>query len=166
MLVRFATAKPGIGGAAFAVLLAIQGRRKAAPDRSECFSLITNWSHGSPRPVVRAIGGLPALPLSALLPKLVTSESVVSGALKLKPCRQPGEPRVAARAPQVTQPPSGSMAEKEETQRQGWALSLVNIADVVRDNSSVLQSWDGLTPDRLAFLSKDRAPSTLKKHLQ
>ena len=118
-----------------------------------------------PRPVVRAIGGLPALPLSVVSPKPVPSESFVCGGSKPTACRQPGEPRVAAKAPRMTQPPSGSMAEKEETQRQGLALSLVNIAAAVRDDSSVLQSLDGLTPERLAFLFKDRAPSTLKKHL-
>ena len=118
-----------------------------------------------PRPVVRAIGGLPALPLSVVSPKPVPSESFVCGGSKLTACRQPGEPRVAAKALRMTQPPSGSMAEKEETQRQGLALSLVNIAAAMRDDSSVLQSLDGLTPERLVFLFKDRAPSTLKKHL-
>ena len=102
-----------------------------------------------PRPVVRAIGGLPALQLSVVSPKPVEVRSrqhVVS---------------LVSRG----WPPSGSMAEKEETQRQGLALSLVNIAAAVRGDSSVLQSLDGLTPERLAFLFKDRAPGTLKKHL-
>ena len=53
-----------------------------------------------------------------------------------KPGRQQGETRVAARAPRMTQPPSGSMAEREEA----VGLSLVNIAATVRDDSSVLQS--------------------------
>ena len=60
---------------------------------------------------------------------------------------------------------SGSMAEREETQWQGLALPLVKVADAVRDDSSVLQSLEGLTPDRLVFLFTDRAPSTMKKQI-
>ena len=65
----------------------------------------------------------------------------------------------------MSQPPSGSMAAREEGQRQGLALFLVDIAAAVRDDSSVMQSLDGLTPDRMVFLFKDCAPSTLKQHL-
>ena len=57
------------------------------------------------------------------------------------------------------------MAEREAAQRQELAVSLVHMAEVVRDDSSVLQSLEGFDANGLAFLFKDRAPSTLKKHL-
>ena len=140
-----------------------RGGDKPRPVAVDAAASVPTGTADRPRPVVRSIGGLPALPLSALPLKTVTSVSVEG--LKPKLCRQPGDTRVAARAPRMSRPPSGSMAAREEAQPQGLALSLVDIAAAVRDDSSVPQSLDGLTPDRMVFLFKDRAPRTLKKHL-
>ena len=50
-------------------------------------------------------------------------------------------------------------------QREALALSFVSLAEAVRGDSVVLKSMVGFSTEQLAFLFKDRAPSTLRKHL-
>ena len=76
--------------------------------------------------------------------------------------------RIASKAPSAVAGCSGSMAAREDAQREALALSFVSLAEAVRGDSVVLKSMVGFSTEQLAFLFKDRAPSTLRplrKHL-
>ena len=58
-----------------------------------------------------------------------------------------------------------SGAEREDAERKRLALVLVELVLSLEQDSFVLQELKSYSPEQLLFLSTDRAPTTLKRHL-
>ena len=115
-----------------------------------------------PRPVVTRVGvlghasGGPSAPPRALQ---------VVGTVRNSPTLPTA--RVAkglvAKGPASLQlcPPDACVAKSEEVERRGLSSLFVALAEVVRAESSVLQSLEGYQAEQLVFSFADRAPSAL-----
>ena len=100
------------------------------------------------------LGGLPALPLVSTKERPVVLP-VCQAVSKVQ--------RIASKAPSAVAGCSGSMAAREDAQREALALSFVSLAKAVRGDSVVLKSMVGFSTEQLAFLFKDPRSENAKK---
>ena len=119
-----------------------------------------------PRPVVTRVGvlghasGGPSAP-----PRALQVVGTVRNSPTLPTARVAKGPVAKGPASLQQCPPDACVAKSEEVERRGLSSLFVALAEVVRAESSVLQSLEGYQAEQLVFLFADRAPSTLRRHL-